>query len=131
MLKPRIKTLAVITEKECIGCSKCIKACPVDAILGSIGKMHTVIAHECIGCKLCLPPCPVDCITLITEELPEPTQEEKTQYAYKVKKRYRARQARLAQTQNIKNHQVPNSHAEKQNYINQLIERLRLQPIPK
>lgn len=131
MIKPYVKTVALITESECIGCSKCIKACPVDAILGSIGKMHTVIANECIGCKLCLPPCPVDCITLISATLPAPTQEEKTQYAYKVRKRYRARQKRLAQTPNRKNHPAPHSHAEKQNYINQLIKRLHLQPTSK
>lgn len=57
--------LAVIREEECIGCTKCIQACPVDAILGADKLMHTVIADECIGCQLCLPPCPVDCIDLI------------------------------------------------------------------
>lgn len=59
--------LAFIREDECIGCTKCIQACPVDAILGSAKHMHTVIASECTGCKLCVPPCPVDCIDLIEE----------------------------------------------------------------
>ena len=58
------KLLALINEAECIGCVKCIEACPVDAILGASQLMHTVIASECTGCELCLPPCPVDCISL-------------------------------------------------------------------
>jgi electron transport complex protein RnfB len=59
------KTLAVIDEDRCIGCTLCIQACPVDAILGSAKHMHTVIASECTGCELCLPPCPVDCIDMV------------------------------------------------------------------
>ena len=58
--------VAVIREAECIGCTKCIRACPVDAILGGPKLMHTVIASECTGCDLCLQPCPVDCIDLVT-----------------------------------------------------------------
>lgn len=58
-------TLAVIRENECIGCTKCIQACPVDAILGAAKQMHTVIAEECTGCDLCIPPCPVDCIDIL------------------------------------------------------------------
>jgi electron transport complex protein RnfB len=54
--------VAVIDENTCIGCTLCIQACPVDAIVGSAKHMHTIIARECTGCKLCLPPCPVDCI---------------------------------------------------------------------
>jgi electron transport complex protein RnfB len=61
--KPRAR--AVIDETLCIGCRKCIDACPVDAILGARKLMHTVIAQECTGCELCLPPCPVDCIVLV------------------------------------------------------------------
>ena len=57
--------VAVIIEELCIGCTKCIQACPVDAILGTAKHMHTVIAEECTGCELCLPPCPVDCIDLV------------------------------------------------------------------
>ena len=60
------QTLAVIREAECIGCTKCIVACPVDAILGAPKLMHTVIAEECTGCDLCVAPCPVDCIDMIT-----------------------------------------------------------------
>ncbi len=56
--------IAVIDEQTCIGCTLCIQACPVDAILGAAKHMHTVIESECTGCELCLEPCPVDCITM-------------------------------------------------------------------
>ncbi|MDG0980632.1 MAG: electron transport complex subunit RsxB [Halieaceae bacterium] len=59
------KTVAYIREDECIGCTKCIQACPVDAILGAAKLMHTVIASECTGCDLCVEPCPVDCIDMV------------------------------------------------------------------
>ena len=58
--------VAFIREAECIGCTLCIQACPVDAIVGAAKRMHTVIAAECTGCELCLPPCPVDCIDMPT-----------------------------------------------------------------
>ncbi len=64
--------VAVIDEAACIGCTKCIQACPVDAIVGASKRMHTVIASWCTGCELCLPPCPVDCIALLpVAALPE------------------------------------------------------------
>lgn len=59
------KMLAVIDEQNCIGCTLCIQACPVDAILGAAKHMHTIIASECTGCELCVAPCPVDCIHLV------------------------------------------------------------------
>jgi electron transport complex protein RnfB len=62
---PKPKSVAVIDEKTCIGCTLCIQACPVDAILGSAKHMHTIIEKECTGCELCLPPCPVDCIDMV------------------------------------------------------------------
>lgn len=62
------KTVAFIREDECIGCTKCIQACPVDAILGAAKQMHTVIADECTGCDLCVDPCPVDCIDMLPVE---------------------------------------------------------------
>jgi electron transport complex protein RnfB len=61
----KVKSVAFIREAECIGCTKCIQACPVDAILGAAKQMHTVIASECTGCDLCVEPCPVDCIDMI------------------------------------------------------------------
>ena len=60
---PRVR--AVIDEAICIGCKKCIDACPVDAIVGAAKLMHTVIEADCTGCGLCVPPCPVDCIALV------------------------------------------------------------------
>ncbi len=60
--------VAYIIEDLCIGCTKCIQACPVDAILGAAKQMHTVITSECTGCDLCVEPCPVDCIEMITVE---------------------------------------------------------------
>jgi Na+-translocating ferredoxin:NAD+ oxidoreductase subunit B len=57
-------TVAVIDEAWCIGCTLCIKACPVDCIVGTHKQMHTVIEAHCTGCELCLPACPVDCISL-------------------------------------------------------------------
>ena len=65
--------VAVIDEDICIGCTKCIQACPVDAIVGASKLMHTVIASWCTGCELCIPPCPVDCISLaVVAALPAP-----------------------------------------------------------
>ncbi len=63
-----VKTVAFIREEDCIGCTKCIQACPVDAILGAAKHMHTVIASECTGCDLCVEPCPVDCIDMLPVE---------------------------------------------------------------
>ncbi|WP_318511925.1 electron transport complex subunit RsxB [Photobacterium leiognathi] len=67
-----IKKVAFIHEDMCIGCTKCIQACPVDAIVGGTKSMHTVIKDECTGCDLCVSPCPTDCIEMIpVEETPD------------------------------------------------------------
>lgn len=63
------KQVAIIDENTCIGCTLCIQACPVDAIVGAAKQMHTIIAQQCTGCELCLPPCPVECIHM--EVIPE------------------------------------------------------------
>ena len=64
----QVKSVAYIREDECIGCTKCIQACPVDDILGAAKQMHTVITSECTGCDLCVEPCPVDCIDMLPIE---------------------------------------------------------------
>lgn len=63
-------TVAVIDEPRCIGCALCIDACPVDAIVGARGLMHTVVEKLCIGCDLCVPACPVDCIEMAPAPAP-------------------------------------------------------------
>ena len=83
---------AHIREAECIGCLKCIQACPVDAILGAAKFMHTVITDECIGCEQCVAPCPVDCIDMLPGEL-NILSDKKIEHAAA---RYAAREERLA-----------------------------------
>ncbi|MEY4593300.1 MAG: hypothetical protein RIR18_2195 [Pseudomonadota bacterium] len=58
------KAVAIIDENTCIGCTLCIQACPVDAIVGAAKQMHTIVSDLCTGCELCLPPCPVECIRM-------------------------------------------------------------------
>jgi electron transport complex protein RnfB len=65
---PKAKSVAFIDEQTCIGCTLCIQACPVDAIVGAAKQMHTIIARECTGCELCIAPCPVDCISMLPIE---------------------------------------------------------------
>jgi electron transport complex protein RnfB len=86
--------VAVIDEQLCIGCTFCIQACPVDAIVGAPNRMHTVIAAECTGCKWCLPPCPVDCISMVeTGELL--THDGRKRRAALYKQRHAARRGRI------------------------------------
>jgi len=85
--------IALIDEARCIGCTRCIDACPVDAIAGAEQLMHSVIAAYCTGCKLCLPPCPVDCIAMVP---PRPDQPWTEADARAAKARGAARRHRLA-----------------------------------
>lgn len=94
--KAKPKMVAVIRETECIGCTKCITACPVDAILGSAKQMHTVIESECTGCELCVTPCPVDCIDMIAI-VDNKSVEEKQQQANHYRQRYMAHLQRVNQ----------------------------------
>jgi len=87
--KPR--TLARIVEADCIGCTKCIQACPVDAIVGAAKLMHTVIADDCTGCELCVPACPVDCIVL----LPMPEAQIDMAHADAARAHFQRRETRL------------------------------------
>lgn len=88
--KPR--TLARIVEADCIGCTKCIQACPVDAIVGAGKRMHTVIDDRCTGCELCVPACPVDCIALD----PMPPEQIDQAHADAARQHFQQREARLA-----------------------------------
>ena len=86
--KPTV--LAKVREAECIGCTKCIQACPIDAIVGAAKQLHVVLTDECTGCGLCVTPCPVDCIDLVAVEslsyIPE-----------KARERFNARKLRATQ----------------------------------
>ena len=111
--------LAWIDEAVCIGCTACIRACPVDAIFGATKQMHTVIAEECTGCGLCIPPCPVDCIHLqpVTNAfLPQAhyladSSEERFAAAGHARVRYERRQQRLAQAEAAKQAEFQARHA--------------------
>ena len=88
--KPRM--LARIVEADCIGCTKCIQACPVDAIVGASKLMHTVLADDCTGCELCVPACPVDCIELVLMPAPQID----VAHADSARAHFQRREARLA-----------------------------------
>lgn len=131
----RAPSVAVIREAECIGCTKCIKACPVDAIIGSGKLMHAVIAHECTGCGLCVEPCPVDCIEMVT--LPEPD------YNHDLaRNRFIAKETRLLRDEHEKQQNYrekrqlalqSENHAQetqaKQDYIHQALARVKAKKI--
>lgn len=91
--QPKPRALAVIDEDNCIGCTLCIQACPVDAILGAAKLMHTVIGDECTGCELCVAPCPVDAISMV-DMLPAETGYPRADLA---RKRHQFRLARQQQ----------------------------------
>jgi electron transport complex protein RnfB len=94
-VEPTTRRIAFIREAECIGCTKCLQACPVDAIMGAAKLMHTVLIDECTGCDLCVAPCPVDCIEM--HDLPKVTDPSARQaQANHYRARFEARNARLA-----------------------------------
>ncbi len=116
---PKAKAVALIDENICIGCTFCIKACPVDAIVGAAKQMHTVISAECTGCELCIEPCPMDCISMepVKVKTPATLQVEKQKSADLARARYQfrlqrlereklAQQARLAQRNSAKSQTV-------------------------
>lgn len=126
----RLPALAVIREAECIGCTKCIQACPVDAIIGSAKLMHSVITHECTGCGLCVEPCPVDCIEMVN--LPAPVYDKEF-----ARTRFNARKVRLLRQEHDKQQAYRDKRMlalkssdqhdrdAKQDYIAQALERAR------
>lgn len=108
---------AKIREADCIGCTKCISACPVDAIVGAAKQMHSIIMSECIGCQLCVAPCPVDCIDMIAVETSvyEPA---------KAYQRYQSQQRRLlVEKENAKNAELNEPITVQKNYIQEAIAR--------
>ena len=90
-----------IQEDTCVGCTKCIAACPVDAIVGASGMMHSVLSEECIGCRLCIEPCPMDCIEVVEAVVPIQPQE-KQQRATRAKIRVQQRITRLNAEQQLR-----------------------------
>lgn len=94
-----------IREQDCIGCTKCLQACPTDAIVGALKMMHTVIAKDCTGCELCIAPCPTDCIELYPAPAAEQpalmSQAQRTAQATRFKTKYEQAQARRTVTHPI------------------------------
>lgn len=127
----RAPSFARVVEAECIGCTKCIQACPVDAIIGTGKLMHSVIEIECTGCELCVPACPTDCIELIT--LPTPSFDKNL-----ARERFNARQARRtdeearARKEHIekKKHMAP-KRQDKRDYIKEAMERKKNKDVAK
>jgi Na+-translocating ferredoxin:NAD+ oxidoreductase subunit B len=95
--------VAFIREAECIGCTKCIQACPVDAILGAAKVMHTVVSDLCTGCELCVPACPVDCIVLDPMPL---AQVDDRAHADAARLRFQRREARLGHEREAREEQL-------------------------
>ena len=93
------KRRAFIIEEDCIGCTKCLPPCPVDAIVGAAKFMHTVIAAECTGCELCVEPCPVDCIVMLPFPEGDVEGPDRQELALLAKRRYQAKNQRQAREQ--------------------------------
>lgn len=117
-------SLVTIREDECIGCTKCIQACPVDAIMGSAKKMHSVIRNECTGCDLCVPACPVDCIDIIPSTLTEFSKEQSDHFRL----RHENKQARILKTKDKRTPTpITKKHeCSKKDYVKLAIERAKL-----
>lgn len=111
---------AIIRELECIGCTKCIQACPVDAILGAAKQMHTVISTECTGCELCVSPCPVDCIEMVKSEI-EFNQDIANKRMDDRQKRLAKKSIEIAQAKKL---------SERKAYVEAAIKRVRKKTLP-
>ena len=119
----KLPMLAYIREAECIGCTKCIQACPVDAILGAAKQLHTIITQECTGCGLCVAPCPVDCIDLISSKIPAYQPQKSRQRFYARKERLEKIKQHAAQSK--KNEELSKQRA----YIEAAIARSKLKKL--
>ena|SRR6185312_10230972 len=120
--------IAVIRAADCIGCAKCIQACPFDAILGSHHYLHTVLTTDCTGCGLCIAPCPVDCIEMksVTQLVCQPEQ---------IKHRVKMRKQRLRlemqqQSQSASLTEAPASIADQKSYIQAAVQRVKMKKQP-
>jgi Na+-translocating ferredoxin:NAD+ oxidoreductase subunit B len=130
--KQKNDCIVTIKEEECIGCKKCIQACPVDAIVGAAKLMHTVISDVCNGCELCLSPCPVDCIDV--EELPPRSNAEQQRLADQSRHRFDLRNNRLVRQEQLarrkhqqaKNMLVKKSVSARQQAIEEAMQRVKI-----
>lgn len=111
------RKIAVIDESRCIGCTVCIRACPVDAILGGFKHMHTILVDDCTGCELCVAPCPVDCISM---ETPKETKAWTNQDAQRSRTLFFNRQKRLDRLATAKATPTPSADR-----LNSVLERAR------
>lgn len=122
-------SIAVIDERSCIGCTLCIQACPVDAIVGAPRLMHTVIAQWCTGCELCIAPCPVDCIRLLATGAAT-TPVVASEAAAQARLRYEARNERLkrnqyARAEKILSERAGSAESRKRETIERVLKRAR------
>lgn len=108
----RPPSVAVIDEALCIGCLKCISACPVEAIVGSGKMMHTVLPEQCTGCELCVLPCPTDCISMVAR-----SDANKPVAADIARQHYVAKNKRAQQAKTVKENKVPASIQAQRDYI--------------
>lgn len=120
--KQKVPSVAVIDESLCIGCVKCIKACPVDVIIGTGKMMHTVIQQDCTGCELCIEPCPMDCISMVEVAGPQ-TEQEWQVFAETAREHYYQKQARV-KLEKAKEEQSYQQKA-KQDYIKAALARVQ------